>query len=230
MTTLEQVAKRLYFVNSPFTAKDAIKSLGAKWDADRRQWWIGVTKREAAEKLINELNGLGTPVMVPTEGSAAIAESVGLREGTPAGIVADKLEEAGKAKEAANIRAGKPAQQDPREIRLTGKGRYKGREYYAGSITKDGTKVRLLTLPDANGKYLDFWAPCSEVEQTKTYEPREVWDGRRNSGRTELQYTTLGSIAAFIKKQQNPSTRREQCMECGAWCDAGMQCTECGGC
>src|ERR1035441_7505316 len=61
-----------------------------------------------------------------------------------------------------------PKKQTPDDIRLTGKGKYKGREYYAGSITKDGTKVRLLTLPDAEGKYLDFWAHCSEVQQTKT--------------------------------------------------------------
>jgi hypothetical protein len=84
--------------------------------------------------------------------------------------------------------------QDPSEIRLTGKGRYKGREYYAGSMTRDGLKVRLLTLPDAKGGYLDFWALCSEVEQTKTYHPREY------RGRT--QYTTLGGIAAFIRESR----------------------------
>ncbi len=94
----------------------------------------------------------------------------------------------------------KPAKQDPSDIRLTGKGRYKGREYFAGSVTRDGTKVRLLTLPDAKGEFLDFWAPCSEVEQTKTYQPREV---RRGYGRhTETVYTTLGSIADFVRKSR----------------------------
>lgn len=56
MTTLETVGRRVYFVNSPFAAKDAIKGIGAKWDADRRQWWIGTNKREDAEKLVASLN------------------------------------------------------------------------------------------------------------------------------------------------------------------------------
>lgn len=125
------------------------------------------------------------------------------------------------------------AKKDPHEIRLTGKGRYKGREYYAGSITRDGLKVRLLTLPDAAGEFLDFWASCSEVEQTKTYAPREVWDGRRYSGKTVTKYTTLGSIADFIAQQKRDAgTGRErvQCHECDAWHDANESCRECGGC
>ena len=109
-----------------------------------------------------------------------------------------------------------PKKQTPDDIRLTGKGKYKGREYYAGSITKDGTKVRLLTLPDAEGKYLDFWAHCSEVQQTKTYSPREVWDGRRYSGQTRTVYTTLGSIADFITEQKaDRAAGLPMCAECG---------------
>ena len=46
----------------------------------------------------------------------------------------------------ANTPAGEPVKQSPDDIRLTGKGRYKGREYFAGSITRDGSRVRLLTL------------------------------------------------------------------------------------
>jgi hypothetical protein len=98
--------------------------------------------------------------------------------------------------------------QDPDDIRLTGKGRYKGREYFAGSITRDGLKVRLLTLPDASGKFLDFWAACSEVEQTKSYPPREY------RGRTS--YTTLGSISSFIAERKAERTSGEPlCAECG---------------
>lgn len=105
--------------------------------------------------------------------------------------------------------AGTPkAKQDPNDIRLTGKGRYKGREYFAGSITRDGLKVRLLTLPDANGDYLDFWALCSEVEQTKTYSPREY--------RGRMEYTTLGSIARFVAHERhNRAEGGEVCAECG---------------
>jgi hypothetical protein len=147
---------------------------------------------------------------------------------TPAGIVADKLRDEGREAEADAV--VKPPKQDPHDIRLTGKGRYKGREYYAGAITKDGMRVRLLTLPDASGDYLDFWAPCSEVEQTKEYRPREVWVGRRYSGKTRTVYTTLGAIADFIARQRDPDTRRVQCPECDAWHDLGSACTECGGC
>jgi len=229
MTTLEKVGARLYFVGSPFAAKAAIKDLGGHWDPDRRQWWIGAAKRESAEALVAELNGTSAPVMVATEGSASVATALGLSPDTPAGIVADKLAEAGDTKGAANVRAGKPAQEDPHSIRLTGKGRYKGREYYAGAVTRDGTRVRLLTLPDAEGKYLDFWAPCPEVTQTKTYTPREQWDGRRYSGRTVTVYTTLGSVADFITRQKNPDTARGQCVECGAWGPRGESCPECGG-
>lgn len=91
-----------------------------------------------------------------------------------------------------------PAADAPRDIRLTGKGRYKGREYFAGAITRDGMRVRLLTLPDPNGKFLDFWAPCAEVEQTRTYSPRT----NTYRGRTETRHTTLGSIADFIAKSR----------------------------
>jgi hypothetical protein len=158
-TTIEKVGSRLYFANSPFAAKDAIKRLGGHWDADRRQWWIGAAKSAEAAALVAELNG------------------------------------------AASAPAGPPAKEDPHQIRLTGKGRYKGREYFAGAITHDGSRVRLLTLPDESGNYLDFWAPCAEVEQTKTYSPRQKWDGRRGNG-TVTVYTTLGSIADFVRDQR----------------------------
>lgn len=112
-----------------------------------------------------------------------------------------KADEAAKLVESlgtsSTVATGERKPQDPSDIRLTGKGRYKGREYYAGSITRDGSKVRLLTLPGEDGKFLDFWALCSEVEQTKTYSPREY--------RGRMEYTTLGSIASFVRR-----ARREE--------------------
>lgn len=121
-------------------------------------------------------------------------------------VGAAKLEEAKKLVERLNN--APPKKQDPKDIRLTGKGKYKGREYYAGSITKDGTKVRLLTLPNDKGEYLDFWALCSEVEQTKAYSPRE-YQGR-------MEYTTLGGIASFIaKEKRNKEAGDMVCAECG---------------
>lgn len=158
-------ARRVYAIDTPYSAKDALKSLGCKWDADRRAWWIGVAKADQLAALVASLNA-------PVDPSAP------------------------KPKE------------NPDNIRLTGKGRYKGREYYAGAITRDGTKVRLLTLPDADGKYLDFWADCAQVEQTKTYSPREY--------RGQTEYTTLGSIAKFIARQRRAEADGlPACAACG---------------
>ena len=43
--------KRIY-LNVPFEEKDRVKSLGAKWDVEKKKWWIG--------KMIPELeNYLG---------------------------------------------------------------------------------------------------------------------------------------------------------------------------
>lgn len=98
--------------------------------------------------------------------------------------------------------------QDPSDIRLTGKGKYKGRSYFLGSRTRDGAKVRCLTLPDDKGDYLDFWAAIAEVTVEKTYSPREY------RGRTE--YTTLGSIASFVAREKRTrADGGETCAECG---------------
>lgn len=108
-----------------------------------------------------------------------------------------------------------PLAEDPDKVRLTGKGRYKGRVYYCGAITRDGTRVRLLTLPDTKGDYLDFWADCSEVEQLKRYEPREERGAYgRPTGR--MVYTTLGSIQRFLAEQKVARDRGDPvCAACG---------------
>lgn len=104
------------------------------------------------------------------------------------------------------------AKQDPADIRLTGKGVYKGRTYYLGAQTRDGQRVRCLTLPDAKGDYLDFWANASEVQVVKTYRPRE----HTYRGRTSTSYTTLGGIADFIRGERAARERGEPvCAACG---------------
>jgi hypothetical protein len=103
-------------------------------------------------------------------------------------------------------------EQDPHDIRLSGKGMYKGRLYYAGAVTKDGLRIRLLTLPSEDGKYIDFWAPTSAVEIIKHYRPRQ----RTYRGRTITQHITLGSIAEFIRDQKSRvNTGLPTCPECG---------------
>jgi hypothetical protein len=135
-----------------------------------------------------------------------------------------------RAQDEAQAKGEPPARKEsPDDIRLTGKGEYKGRTYYLGARTKDGSRVRLLTLPDARGEYLDFWADAALVKVVKTYEPRQVWDGRRYSGRTVTRYTTLGGIARFVADQRDPATRRGECSECGHFGPFGQPCSECSG-
>jgi hypothetical protein len=109
---------------------------------------------------------------------------------------------------------GERQAQDPKDIRLTGKGVYKGRNYFLGSYTRDGAKVRCLTLPDASGKFLDFWADRTQVHVIKTYQTREVRTGFYGRGGTRTEYTTLGSIAAFVRDQKDPATG-DVCADCG---------------
>lgn len=194
---------------------EALKRLGCHWDRERNLWWVGAAKRE-------ELHAL-----MAREGAG-----FDLRNDTDRAVRADQLEEQGRSEEAAELRKGAP-QRDPHDIRLTGKGLYKGKTYYLGASTRDGARVLCLTLPGKGGRYLEFWADASQVQVIKTYQAREVWDGRRYSGRTEKRYTTLGSIADFIARQQRDrgtGSERVQCIECGSWHDADQQCRDCGGC
>lgn len=234
-TTLEKVGSRLYFANCSYEQSMRIKErLGAKWDADRRQRWVGLARREAAEALVAELNG---GVMAATEGSRAVAGSVGLSGDAPAAVVADKLQDAGRDDEAGRVRSGGTAQRDPKDVRLTGKGTYQGRTYFLGSYTQDRRRVLILQLPKDDGSYFERWVDASQVTVTKTYQPRQQWDGRRYSGREVTVYTTLGSIARFVEKQKRltPEQREEQDVRrsvsaCGRRdCRrlSGMFCTDC---
>lgn len=60
-TTLEKSGARVYLVNLPFSCKeDAKREIGAKWDGDRKQWWVGAGKFAAAEAFVNSLNAGGS--------------------------------------------------------------------------------------------------------------------------------------------------------------------------
>jgi hypothetical protein len=55
--TAELEGQRVYLAGLPFAAKDAAKEeLGAKWDADRRQWWVGRVKLAAAVAFAERVN------------------------------------------------------------------------------------------------------------------------------------------------------------------------------
>lgn len=196
---LAKVGTRIYFVGNTYAIKDQIKSMRGHWDGDRKQWWVGTSKAKDAEALVDRVNGTATS--------------------TP---------------------DAPPAKEDADDIRLVGKAKYKGRTYYCRWVgeTKDGEyKCRLVTLDQS----VDFWAACARPHEShidgsgdvagivKTYSPREVWDGRRYSGKTRTEYTTLGSIKRFIERQKDPETRRGECTECGAHGPVGQSCSECGG-
>jgi len=44
--------KRLYAIGNTYPIKDALKGIGAKWDADAKAWWVGVVKRSELEALL----------------------------------------------------------------------------------------------------------------------------------------------------------------------------------
>lgn len=48
----ETVGARVYVLGQTFAIKDTIKSVGGHWDADRKAWWIGATKRADLEVAI----------------------------------------------------------------------------------------------------------------------------------------------------------------------------------
>src|SRR5205814_1924838 len=67
---------------------EALRALGAKWDAENKAWWVGAAKRARVEELL---------------------------------VAADKAEDDARDR-------GEPTpKESPDDIRLTGKGTYKGR-------------------------------------------------------------------------------------------------------
>lgn len=226
MVVIEPAGRRIYLSETPYSARDLIrKSAICTWDPDKKRYWAGSTKEEQLRDLVAEING------IPKE-SIKEARSLGLSPDTDPQKVIQTLVDQGKQEAADRVKAAveRPKEQeDPHKINLTGKAEYRGRTYYMGFQTRDGQKVRLLTLPDKEGKYLDFWADLSQVTVVKTYEPRTSWNGMRGARSAEVKvYTTLGGIADFLKNPKK--SRRVQCQECDAWHNQDENCPECGGC
>jgi len=103
--------------------------------------------------------------------------------------------------------AAPEAGQNADKIYLTGKGTYKGRTYFLSNVTKDGQRIRCVTLPDAQGKFIDFWVAASQVQIVKTY---------RQSGRLSGGPMTLGSMARFVGREKDATARgAATCAACG---------------
>jgi hypothetical protein len=58
MITLNADGRRYYVTGDTYTFRRKLKSAGCHWDAGRQAWWTG--KRETAERLIAECNGLAS--------------------------------------------------------------------------------------------------------------------------------------------------------------------------
>lgn len=111
-----------------------------------------------------------------------------------------------------------PAQaaEDLSKARVYAQVEYQGRRYYVIAEQKgsDGLPVRarLTTLDGLQ----PFWVDCAACQLVRTYEGREVWDGRRYSGRTEIRYQTIGSLRDFRDQQQRARASGEPvCAGCG---------------
>ncbi len=55
--TIEAEGRRLYAIGNTYPIKGALKEIGAKWDGDRRAWWIGSTKRGDLEAVVTAAAG-----------------------------------------------------------------------------------------------------------------------------------------------------------------------------
>ena len=72
-------SRRLYLSGNTFPIKNQLKDHGAKWDADRRMWWVGIAKRSVIEALLDK----ATP-------KVEAAYSAGLKETPVLGTAAYK--------------------------------------------------------------------------------------------------------------------------------------------
>lgn len=61
--SIVKVGARLYVENAPYPSKEALKKAGCKWDADRRQWWIGAAKSAELAACVEAINN---PAPAPT--------------------------------------------------------------------------------------------------------------------------------------------------------------------
>jgi hypothetical protein len=68
--TLQKVGRRIYFKEAPFSLLDKLKKVGAHWDPDRKEWWIGAKQEAVASALATEA-GDATPA---TEGLSETAK------------------------------------------------------------------------------------------------------------------------------------------------------------
>ena len=158
-------------------------------------------------------------------------------------IGANKRSEVERIVGSASGDAVESATENADDIKVIGKARYKGRNYYvrwAGECRNGSYKARLVTL-DAK---IDFWANCARpggcgfdgsgdvAVIVKTYHPRERYG--------KVEHTTLGSLKRFIerKKEEDAAGGKPDddcylrdgqwlCRGCGECARLGTMCPTC---
>lgn len=53
----EQIGRRIYVTGNTYEIKNKLKDIGCKFDPDRKQWWIGSSKKSEVEAVVNNLDG-----------------------------------------------------------------------------------------------------------------------------------------------------------------------------
>jgi hypothetical protein len=64
------VAEERLYLNVPFADNDQVKALGARWDPQRRQWWVD--PRRVAQEQVARWQEEPTPSLIPRAGEATV--------------------------------------------------------------------------------------------------------------------------------------------------------------
>lgn len=52
MITTQKEGRRVYLSGNTYSLRDKLRSLGATWDPDRKQWWVGTSKQAEVLALL----------------------------------------------------------------------------------------------------------------------------------------------------------------------------------
>lgn len=145
--TLKTEGRRTYFTGETYPHREAIRAIGAHWDADKKMWWTA--KRSEAEALVASISAAAPPPgsNATTTQNAAPGEDA---------IVAGKAEYKGHT----YYIAGR-----------TVRGSTHWKDSVALVTSKDGGKI-LLYARDGS---MQFWAVRSDVRITSEYsKPKSI--------------------------------------------------------
>jgi hypothetical protein len=149
--TIESNGRRHYILGNTFPLKGALKDGGAKWDADRRAWWVG--SRDKADALVASLS---TPAAAPAAPSSTTTQAAPNGDGLATKVAGRANYKGSSCFVVGRVERGR-TQWDDRIEPVT---------------SRDG-KV-LLTSRDGSRQW---WAPRSEVEMTKSYDKPQTIGG-----------------------------------------------------